>query len=220
MVAEVAAIYADYGRPSAELLIHGQALPPGFEPAFQSFSINSGSQSVDEVRRRLRAVWNADDLVVRDNASLQALASQVFQQTFLLTRAISVLTLALASLSLLVMGWVFFSTRARYFQLLRVWGVSLVAVRGQLRRLALLLVSGVTVVALPLGIYLTWVLVSRINPLAFGWSLPMAVYPGFWFELGVLMLLIGLSIAWLIGRQLERRRSGSPAAGMAGGVER
>jgi putative ABC transport system permease protein len=220
MVASVAAIYADYGRPSAELLIHDQALPPGIEPAFQSFSINPGTQSVEEVRRRLKAVWGAEDLVVRDNASLQALASQVFQQTFLLTRAISVLTLALASLSLLVMGWVFFSTRARYFQLLGVWGVSLVAVRGQLRRLALLLVSGVTVVALPLGIYLTWVLVSRINPLAFGWSLPMAVYPGFWFELGVLMLLIGLSIAWLIGRQLDRSQSVSPAAGMAGGVER
>jgi putative ABC transport system permease protein len=220
MVAKVAAIYADYGRPSAELLIHGQALPKDLDPTFQSFSINAGTQSVEQVRTRLGTVWGTEDLVIRDNASLQALASQVFEQTFLLTRAISVLTLVLASLSLLVMGWVFFSTRVRYFQLLRVWGVSLARVRGQLRRLALLLVSGVTVVALPLGVCLTWVLVSRINPLAFGWSLPMAVYPGFWIELGVLMMLIGLSIAWLIGRQLDRPQSGSPVAGMSEGGDR
>lgn len=220
MAAEVAAIYADYGRPSAELLIHGTALPKGLDPTFQSFSINAGNQSVEQVRTRLGTVWGTEDLVIRDNASLQALASQVFEQTFLLTRAISVLTLVLASLSLLVMGWVFFSTRARYFQLLRVWGVSFARVRGQLRRLALLLVSGVTVVALPLGVCLTWVLVSRINPLAFGWSLPMAVYPVFWFELAVLMTLIGLSIAWLIGRQLDQAQSASPVAGMAEGDDR
>jgi len=160
------------------------------------------------------------DLTIRDNASIQALASQVFQQTFVLTRAISVLTLVLASLSLLVMGWVFFASRFWYFQLLGLWGVPSKAVCGQIRRLALLLTLGVTVVALPLGIWLTWVLVSRINPLAFGWSLPMAVYPGFWLELGALMVTIGLVIAWLIGRQLAGQKSLRPGASLAGGGER
>ena len=218
--ARVLGIYADYGRPSAEILLDGSMLPDGFTPSFQSFSINPGGRSVEDVARRLQTDWQVADLVIRDNASIQALAGRVFQQTFLLTRAISVLTLVLASLSLLVMGWVFFSTRNWYFQLLGVWGVPPAAVRGQLRHLALLLVSGVTLVALPLGIWLTWVLVSRINPLAFGWSLPMAVYPGFWIELGALMAVIGLVIAWLIGRQLAGQSSQRPAASLAGGGER
>lgn len=218
--ARVVGVYADYGRPSAEILLHGSVLPEGFAPSFQSFSLNPGARSVDDISRRLTSVWQVADLVIRDNASIQALAGQVFQQTFLLTRAISVLTLVLASLSLLVMGWVFFSTRNWYFQLLGVWGVPPAAVRGQLRRLALLLVSGVTLVALPLGIWLTWVLVSRINPLAFGWSLPMAVYPGFWMELGAVMAVIGLVIAWLIGRQLAGQTSLRPDASLAGGGER
>ncbi|MCL1484940.1 MAG: FtsX-like permease family protein [Marinobacter sp.] len=74
--------------------------------------------------------------------------------------------------------------------------------QSQLLRLALLLTGGIAVLALPLGIWLTWVLVHRINPLAFGWSLPMAVYPAFWLELGILSLAIGLSIAALMRRQL------------------
>jgi len=216
----VVGIYADYGRPSAELLVHGEWLPENFTPSFQSFSINPGERSVEDIARRLKSDWQLADLVIRDNASIQALASQVFQQTFLLTRAISVLTLVLASLSLLVMGWVFFSTRSWYFQLLSVWGVPPAAVRRQLRGLALLLTSGVTVVALPLGLWLTWTLVSRINPLAFGWSLPMVVYPGFWLELTLLMAAIGLVIAWLIGRTLAGQASLRPGASLAGGGER
>lgn len=216
----VVGIYADYGRPAAELLVDGALLPDGFMPSFQSFSVNPGERSVEEIGQRLKDQWQMADLVIRDNASIEALASQVFQQTFLLTRAISLLTLVLASLSLLVMGWVFFSTRFWYFRLLGVWGVQPELLRGQLRRLSLLMMSGVTLVALPLGVWLTWVLVSRINPLAFGWSLPMAVYPAFWFELGVVMALIGLLIAWLIGRQLNRQLSLRPAASMMGGGER
>ncbi|TGN39276.1 FtsX-like permease family protein [Marinobacter confluentis] len=216
----VVGVYADYGRPAAELLIDGAGLPDDFTPSFQSFSVNPGERSVKDIGQRLKDEWQVADLVIRDNASIQALASQVFQQTFLLTRAISVLTLVLASLSLLVMGWVFFSTRSWYFHLLGIWGLQPDAVRAQLRRLALLLTSGVTLVALPLGVWLTWVLVSRINPLAFGWSLPMAVYPGFWVELGVVMALIGLVIAWLIGRQLNGQVSLRPGASLAGGGER
>jgi putative ABC transport system permease protein len=216
----VVGIYADYGRPAAEVLVDGEALPEAFTPGFQSFSINPGQRSVDDIAQRLTADWQIANLTIRDNASIQALASQVFQQTFLLTRAISVLTLVLASLSLLVMGWVFFSTRSWYFQLLGVWGVPPDAVRSQLRQLALLLTTGITLVALPLGIWLTWVLVSRINPLAFGWSLPMAVYPGFWIELGVVMAVIGLVIAWLIGRQLAGQESLRPGANLIDGGER
>ena len=218
--ASVVAIYADYGRPSGELLVHGDKLPENFTPVSQSFSLNPGDLSVQIIARRLKSEWQVADLTIRDNASIQALASQVFQQTFVLTRAISFLTLLLASLSLLVMGWVFFSARSWYFQLLGVWGVPPGEVQGQLRRLAMLLTSGVTLVALPLGVWLTWALVSRINPLAFGWSLPMAVYPGFWLELGLLMVVIGMVIAWLIGRQLAAQESLRPGASLVGGGER
>ncbi len=200
--AEVVAIYADYGRPAGEILMAGSALPAAFKPHFQSFSVTPGGVAMADIRGRLSDTWQTSELTIRDNDSIRALASKVFSQTFMLTRAISLLTLLLAAIALLIMGWVFFTTRVKYFQLLGVWGLPALMVRRQLRRLSVALTLAVTFAALPLGIWLTWVLVSRINPLAFGWSLPMDLYPLFWFELGLVAVATGLIIAHLMRRQL------------------
>ncbi|KPQ00193.1 ABC transporter permease [Marinobacter sp. HL-58] len=212
----VVAVYADYGRPAGEVLIHRAQLPEAFSAGFESFSVNPGERTMAEISDRLADVWDTSNLTVRDNASIRALASRVFGQTFLLTRAISLLTLVLAAVALLIMGWVFFTTRAWYFQLLAVWGLPATMLRRQLQRLAVTLTLSVTAAALPLGIWLTWVLVSRINPLAFGWSLPMAVYPMFWLELGLVAAGIGLVIARLMRRQLEGPTPLPPASRMTG----
>jgi putative ABC transport system permease protein len=204
----VVAIYADYGRPAGEILVAGATLPEGFVARFESFSVNPGELAMADIRAQLAAVWDVTDVNVRDNASVRALASQVFGQTFLLTRAISLLTLVLAAVALLIMSWVFFTTRVWYFRLLGKWGLPARAIRSQLRRLSVTLTLAVTLAALPLGIWLTWVLVSRINPLAFGWSLPMALYPGFWLELGLVAVITGLVVARLMRRQLVHRESG------------
>ncbi len=206
--AEVVAIYADYGRPAGEILMAGSALPADFSARSESFSVNPGEVALADVREQLAEVWNVTDVTVRDNASIRALASQVFGQTFLLTRAISLLTLVLAAVALLIMSWVFFTTRVWYFRLLGIWGLPARVIRNQLRRLSVTLTLTVALAALPLGIWLTWVLVSRINPLAFGWSLPMALYPGFWLELGLVAVITGLVVAQLMRRQLVHRASG------------
>lgn len=205
--AKVVGIYADYGRPAGEVLMSGAMLPRNFKARFESFSINPGALTVAEISEHLADTWNTPNLTVRDNASIRALASQVFGQTFLLTRAISLLTLVLAAVALLIMGWVFFTTRAWYFRLLGIWGLPARVVRGQLRRLSVTLTLAITLAALPLGMWLTWALVSRINPLAFGWSLPMDLYPLFWLELSLMALVTGLVIAHLMRRQLLHRAS-------------
>ena len=199
----VLAIYPDYGRPAGEILVHPSVLPSEFETGFQSLSVSPGDLSIGTVTDALKQIWQVNELTVRDNRAIEELASAIFDQTFLLTRAMTTLTLILAAIALLMMGWVFFSTRAWYFRLLVVWGLSRRQASAQLVRLSVSLTGAIALLALPLGVWLTWVLVHRINPIAFGWSLPMAVYPGFWLELGVLSVLIGLSIALLMSRQLK-----------------
>lgn len=216
----VLAIYPDYGRPAGELLLNTALLPPDFQPAFRSLSVSPGELTLGAITGQLRTFWQQDRLTVRDNRSVKALATKVFDQTFLLTRAMTVLTLVLAAIALLLMGWVFFSTRAGYFRLLVVWGMSRGQAARQLTRLSVSLTGLVALLALPLGVWLTWVLVHRINPLAFGWSLPMAVYPGFWLELGALSLVIGLSIAWLMRRQLQHGVPAQSRANALAGGER
>lgn len=216
----ILAIYPDYGRPAGELLLSAATLPTEFPATFRSLSVSPGSLSMDTVTGRLRDIWQQEQLTVRDNRSVQSLATAIFDQTFLLTRAMTLLTLILAATALLLMGWVFFSTRAGYFRLLVVWGMSRGQAARQLTRLSVTLTGLVALLALPLGVWLTWVLVHRINPLAFGWSLPMAVYPGFWLELGVLSLAIGLSIAWLMRRQLQHGISAPSRVNALTGGER
>ncbi len=216
----VLATYPDYGRPAGEILIDASMLPPDFDPSFQSLSVSPGEGSIESITHELKQIWGVQQLTVRDNRAIEALASAIFDQTFLLTRAMTVLTLILAAISLLLMGWVFFSTRAWYFRLLMVWGLQRREAATQLIRLSLSLTSTIALLALPLGIWLTWVLVHRINPLAFGWSLPMTVYPGFWLELVVVSLLVGLSIALLMRRQLKRPASTPESASALSGGER
>ncbi|MEH6354635.1 MAG: ABC transporter permease [Marinobacter sp.] len=198
----VLAIYADYGRPAGEVLINLDLLPAGYVPEFESFSISPGASDIELITDDLQRLWQVDSVRVRDNKRIRELADAVFDQTFLLTRAMTFVTLVLAAVALLIMGWVFFSTRAWYFRLLQVWGLTRRQVLAQLGRLALTLTLSITLLALPLGVWLTWVLVHRINPLAFGWSLPMAIYPGFWLQLGVVSVLVGLSITLLMRSQL------------------
>ena len=216
--APVLAVYPDYGRPSGEVLVPASLLPEDFEARFRSLSISAGIEEIKVVEAQLARLWHTPQLTVRDNQAIRTLATDVFDQTFLLTRAMTTLTLILAAAALLLMVWVFLSTRAWYFRLLIVWGMPQRQAATQLTRVSLALIFAVLVCALPLGVWLTWILVQRINPLAFGWSLPMAVYPGFWIELAVLALIIGLSIALLMRLQLRRPASAPESAhGLQGG---
>ena len=216
--APVLAVYPDYGRPSGEVLVPASLLPEDFEARFRSLSISAGIEEIKVVEAQLARLWHTPQLTVRDNQAIRTLATDVFDQTFLLTRAMTTLTLILAAAALLLMVWVFLSTRAWYFRLLIVWGMPQRQAATQLTRVSLALIFAVLVCALPLGVWLTWILVQRVNPLAFGWSLPMAVYPGFWIELAVLALIIGLSIALLMRLQLRRPASAPESAhGLQGG---
>ena len=216
----ILAVYPDYGRPAGEILVNTAMLPSGFEAGFQSLSVSPGAFPIARITGQLKDIWNVRQLGIRDNRAVESMASAVFDQTFLLTRAMTVLTLILAAIALLMMGWVFFSTRAWYFRLLIVWGLPRRQAAAQLTRLALSLTSAIALLALPLGVWLTWVLVHRINPLAFGWSLPMAVYPRFWLELAVLSVLVGFSIALLMRRQLAAPAAMPESASAVTGGER
>ncbi|MEC7815722.1 MAG: FtsX-like permease family protein [Pseudomonadota bacterium] len=216
----VLAIYPDYGRPAGEVLLPLESLPAETERSFESLSIAPGDRELEPIREGLRNLWAVPSLEVQDNLSIKDIADRIFDQTFALTRAMTVLTLVLATLSLLLMAWVFLGTRLWYFRLLEVWGLARQQVFRLLSLLALSLCLMSALLALPLGVGLTWVLVQRINPLAFGWSLPMAVYPGFWLNLLGLALLAGAGVAMLMKRRLRQPGAKPSLASAAGGGER
>ena len=63
--------------------------------------------------------------------------------------------------------------------------------------------------ALPLGLALAWVLTAVVNVRAFGWRLPVVLFPGQWATLFALALatalLAALWPAWRLGRAAPLR---------------
>lgn len=216
----IAGVYADYGKPAGEVLVDRRFLPESFVAGFRSLTIelSNAADGRAGLLSELESVWQVSELTVRDNDTIHRLANRVFDQTFSLTRAISYLTLLLAGVSLMMTGWVVLRSRAWYYHLLSAWGLT----RSQRRRVVITLASEfmamIWLVSLPVGIALTWVLVDRINPVAFGWTLPMAVYPGYWLELLALFGLAAVTVGALASAGQTRTPTTMPV--LAGGQER
>jgi putative ABC transport system permease protein len=120
------------------------------------------------------------------------------------TGALNLLTLAVAGFAMLMSLLTLAAMRLP--QLAPVWALGLT--RTQLARLellrALLLAALTAVLALPLGLALAWVLLAIVNVEAFGWRLPMHLFPGDWLRLGAFALLAALVAAAWPARRLSR----------------
>jgi putative ABC transport system permease protein len=125
---------------------------------------------------------------------VKAFSLQVFEQTFLITNALNILTLGVAGFAL----WASLTTVAgmRLPQLAPVWALGLTRKNISVIEMgrSLLLAALTAVLAIPIGLGLAWILLAIINVRAFGWRLPMHVFPWDWAEL-FLWALIGAALA-------------------------
>ncbi|WP_237064221.1 FtsX-like permease family protein [Microbulbifer zhoushanensis] len=195
---QVIGIYADYGRPEGELLLPLALVPDSLPERYTTFVLGvndtatPGWQDWPE-----QYPWLAGGRL-RDQPGLKRAASAAFARTFRMTRLLNILTLALAGTALALMGLVIFRLRQRSYTLLHVYGVPRRQLRWRLVAHSMLVTGLLAIVATPLGVFLSWVLVARINPVAFGWSLPLELYPGFWLQVWLASLLIGALVGLLM----------------------
>ena len=113
---------------------------------------------------------------------------QVFEHTFSVTAALNVLTLGVAVIAMFAS--LLSLSEMRLPQLAPVWAMGLTRRRLALLEFgrSLLLASFTMIAALPTGLALAWVLLSVVNVEAFGWRLPMHVFPVQWLWLSGLGL--------------------------------
>ncbi|WP_372876514.1 FtsX-like permease family protein [Pseudomonas sp.] len=195
---EVLGIYADYGNPKGHLLVEAAGLQrhwPGLAP--RSFSLRLPAAEVPALIQALQEEFALDDSRVIDQAALKAWSSRVFERTFAATAALNSLTLGVAAVALLISLLTLGQTRLS--QLAPLWALGVGRTRlawlslGQTLMLAVLTLF----LALPLGLLLTWCLVAVINVQAFGWRLPLQVFPGQLLQLlGLALLATLLAAAW------------------------
>ena len=204
--APILATYADYGNPRGHLLLPQprlRALWP--EASLIRIVVRLAPPQVDALRERLQQQFGLDASRSIDQGQLRRYADQVFERTFSATAALNALTLAVAGLALFIalLG----QAQRRLGQLAPLWALGIERPRlillslGQLLGLALLTLA----LAIPLGILLAWCLVAVVNVQAFGWRLPLQIFPGQLLALaGIALLATLLAAAWPL---LRLRRS-------------
>lgn len=192
----IAAIVADYGNPLGQALISEtvfRSLYPDMQPV--SFGIRTDDPSA--LRTLLTEDHGLPETAITDQSRIKAFSLGVFERTFTVTGALNVLTLAVAAFAILMSLLTLASIRVP--QLAPAWALGLTRRRlGQLELLrAVVLALVTTVLAIPLGLLLAWVLLSYVNVEAFGWKLPLYLFPGHYGLLTVFALLAAaLAALW------------------------
>jgi putative ABC transport system permease protein len=204
---KVVGIYADYGNPKGHLLVNSQHLLahwPTLSPA--RFNLRVSPHNVTPLVQAVQREFGLEDSRIIDQQQLKGWSSQVFERTFAATAALNSLTLGVAGVALFIS--LLTQSQSRLGQLAPLWAL------GVTRRQLMLLNLGQTwllavltlILALPLGLLLAWCLDAVINVQAFGWRLPLQVFPGQLAQLlGLAMLATLLASAWPLW-QLYRSR--------------
>ncbi|WP_245888817.1 ABC transporter permease [Halomonas denitrificans] len=175
----VAAVYPDYGAPRGEVLLSTARLRERFAAPPGSIGIVlAEGHAAAPLTRALTARFALDEEALIDQRQVKALATGIFERTFAITRALNALTLAVAALALLAS--LLAQARERRRRLAPLWALGVP--RRTLVGLQLAQLGGAALVtgllAVPLGIAITACLVAVINVAAFGWRLPLHVFPG------------------------------------------
>ncbi|WP_414881487.1 FtsX-like permease family protein [Pseudomonas sp. IT-P2] len=194
----IVGIYADYGNPKGHVLVNSNHLLRGWPQLTPNrFNLRIDPSNIPALLRALQARFQLDDSRIVDQARLKGWSVQVFERTFAATAALNSLTLAVAGVALFIS--LLTQSQSRLGQLAPLWAL------GVTRRQLMLLNLGQTwllalltlVLALPLGIGLAWCLDAVINVQAFGWRLPLRVFPWQLLQLmGLALLATLLASAW------------------------
>ncbi|MGQ7260342.1 FtsX-like permease family protein [Vreelandella sp. V005] len=174
----IAAVYPDYGNPSGQVLMASPQLARRFDaPPGSMGVVLHDNADVEALRSALSARFKLSRDALSDQREIKRVATEVFERTFTITRALNVLTLVVAALALLAS--LLAQARSRRQQLAPLWALGIS--RSKLAQLSLAQLGGAALMtgllAIPLGIAITWGLVAIINVAAFGWRLPLYLFP-------------------------------------------
>ena len=186
----VSGVYSDYGNPHGQVLVSLSNLLQNVpDVPNRQFGLKLPLREVPALMRELQEHFDSIGISAIDTTDIKAKSLAVFDRTFIVTGALNLLTFGVAGFAILTSLLTLWNMRLP--QLAPIWALGVT--RRQLAWLELLrslaLATLAAVFALPLGLILAWVLLSVINVEAFGWKLPMFLFPVEWLRL--------LGLAWI-----------------------
>jgi putative ABC transport system permease protein len=141
-----------------------------------------------------------------DQATSKAEARRIFNRTFAITAALNAFTLGVAGVALFTS--LLTLAQARLPQLAPLWAIGLtrryIAGLEFVKTMALALMTAL--LALPLGVVVAWCLIEVVNVRAFGWRLPLTVFPAQLAQLLAVAMLAACLATLLPTIRLSRTR--------------
>ena len=204
--AVITGIYSDYGNPLGQVILPLETLTTRYQDVDRTdFGLRIMRSKIPDLREALVAEFGLPPENVVDQASLKAFSLEIFERTFAVSAALNVLTLTVAAVAILTSLLTLASMRLP--QLAPIWAIGIP--RQTLATIELIravtLAALTFVLAIPVGLVLAWVLLSVINVEAFGWKLPMMIFPADWlWLLGLSLLAAGLASLWPAIRLAKR----------------
>lgn len=201
----VVGVYGDYGNPGAQAAIAADLFRATWpEVAVLRLGLRVAPENTPALRAALEAEAGLPPSAVVDQAAVKAFSMSVFDRTFAVTGALNVLTLAVAGFAMLMSLLTIAGMRLP--QLAPVWAMGVTRAtlaRAELgRAVALAALTGV--LAVPVGLALAWALLAIVNVAAFGWKLPMTLFPLDYLRLLALAVVAGALAAALPALRLRR----------------
>ena len=185
----VVGIYPDYGNPKGQISANIGTVERFYPDAAPGgIGVRTTATDVAPLMDALRAEFDFTENQIIDQASLKAFSKGIFEKTFAVTAALNVLTMLVAGIAMFMS--LLTLSEMRLPQLAPLWA------GGLTRRSLALLELGKTLalalftalLAVPLGLAVAWCLVAVVNVQAFGWRLPLHLFPLQW------VWLIGLAL--------------------------
>ncbi|NNE53038.1 MAG: ABC transporter permease [Sulfitobacter sp.] len=190
----IVGVVGDYGNPQGQVIL-SEGLFSDLYPSIYASRFGIRTEDPHQLRQEIVDKTGIPANAIIDQAAVKALSLSIFEQTFVVTSALNVLTLGVAGFAILMSLLTLADLRVP--QLAPVWALGLTRRRlGWLELLRAVVLAGlVFLCALPLGLALAWVLLTIINVEAFGWRLPMYLFPVDYMLLGLYALVAALLAA-------------------------
>lgn len=193
---EIVGVVADYGNPLGQAVVNEAGFAREF-PDTPPTRYGLRSEAPEHLAQRLVDEFGLDPENLIDQASIKAFSLGVFERTFTVTGALNVLTLAVAGFAILMSLLTLADMRMP--QLAPVWALGWTRRKLGLLEMARACVLAIltTCLAVPLGLVLAWVLLAVVNVEAFGWELPLFLFPRlYWAMMGFAVLAALIAAAW------------------------
>ncbi|KGJ95717.1 FtsX-like permease family protein [Thalassotalea sp. ND16A] len=175
MSCQVRGIYYDYGNPRYEISLPLQLAQQQLSGLTARGYGVYFSQYNTEIKQQLLSELALEQSQLIEPAEIKKMALDIFAQTFILSQGIAAVLLVIACFGLFLSAKSLELARKADLFILSSLGYSKIELFIHMLAQWLLLVAGCIVLSWPVAMVLAEVLVAKVFPVSFGWSMPLVL---------------------------------------------